>query len=307
MIEKCKSYSEMGRVLGYPYYNGRVKKIILNYCKEHNLNADKIIEQNNKKEIKRCLYCGKELGFNQIKFCCHSHSASYNNLLRNGMSQEQRNKIRNTLKSKIQSNSYKPGYKTTTEWIECGKILNSNNIKYKDKYLHESVVGEKECVICHKKFIPSVCLNGTVSKKSVCSDECHHLLCILRGQENAAKIIKDGRHQGWKSRKIDSYPEKFWIQVLRNNNILYDRENYENGRYFLDFHIVKNCKEIDLEIDGKQHTYPERKAHDIERDAILTEMGYIIYRISWNSVNNEKGKILMKEKINKFLEFYNSL
>ena len=307
MIEKCKSYSEMGRALGYPYYNGNVKKFILNYCKDHNLNADKIIETNNKKEIKLCLYCGKTLEPNQFKFCCHSHSASYNNLLRNEMTQEQKNKIRNTLKSKIKKNGYKQGYKTTTEWIKCGKILNTNNIKYTDKYLHESVVGEKECVICHKKFIPNVCLNGRVSKKSVCSDECHSLLRRLRGQESATKIIKDGRHKGWKSRKIDSYPEKFWIQVLKNNNIVFDRENYENGRYFLDFHIVKNGKEIDLEIDGKQHTYIERKSHDMKRDSFLREKGYIIYRIPWNSINKEKGKILMKEKINKFLEFYNSL
>ena len=72
----------------------------------------------------------------------------------------------------------------------------------------------------------------------MCSDECHSLLRRLRGQESATKIIKEGRHKGWKSRKIDSYPEKFWIQVLKNNNIVFDRENHENGRYFLDFHIL---------------------------------------------------------------------
>lgn len=45
----------------------------------------------------------------------------------------------------------------------------------------------------------------------------------------------------------------------------------------------------------------------MKRDSFLREKGYIIYRIPWNSINKEKGKILMKEKINKFLEFYNSL
>ena len=69
----------------------------------------------------------------------------------------------------------------------------------------------------------------------------------------------------------------------------------------------KNGKFIDLEIDGKQHEYEDRKKHDIERDRYLRSKGYLVYRIKWNEINSENGKQLMKSKIDDFLLFYNSI
>lgn len=89
------------------------------------------------------------------------------------------------------------------------------------------------------------------------------------------KRVKDGRHKGWSSRNIESFPEKFFKQVLDNNNIKY-QFNYsitkkslgvnESSCYFLDFKIGDN---IDLEIDGKQHEWKERKESDIKRYVLL--------------------------------------
>ena len=76
---------------------------------------------------------------------------------------------------------------------------------------------------------------------------------------------------------------------------------------FLDFLIEKNGKKIDLEIDGKQHEIKERKEHDEERDKYLTDNGYIVYRVPWNDIKTEEGKLQMKEKIEKFLNFYITL
>ncbi len=75
------------------------------------------------------------------------------------------------------------------------------------------------------------------------------------------KLVKSGKHKGWKSRNIKSYPEIFWEKVLNNNGISFIREKRVNG-YFLDFVLRKGNKEIDLEIDGKQHKYEDRKIHD---------------------------------------------
>ena len=79
----------------------------------------------------------------------------------------------------------------------------------------------------------------------------------------------------------------------------------ENLLYFIDFAIEH--KKIALEIDGKQHKYPERKAMDIKKDSYLKEQGWIVYRIPWISLNTEKGKRLMKEQINTFLSYYQTL
>ena len=124
--------------------------------------------------------------------------------------------------------------------------------------------------------------------------------------------ISKGEFCGWKSRNIESYPEKFWKQVLKNNNIKY-KFNFpiskkklglnQMSSYFLDFAL--NHK-IDLEIDGKQHKYKERIKSDIERDKVLINNGWKIYRIEWNEINTSEGKRLMKNKINNFLNWYKS-
>lgn len=128
------------------------------------------------------------------------------------------------------------------------------------------------------------------------------------------QLVENGNHKGWQSRNIISYPERFWMEVLKNNNIDYSFNHVVNKKthlglddisnYFLDFLIGEK---LDLEIDGKQHKYPERAESDKIRDEILSKNGYIVYRIEWNEINSEEGKQLMKEKIDKFLDFYNNL
>lgn len=64
---------------------------------------------------------------------------------------------------------------------------------------------------------------------------------------------------------------------------------------------------LDLEIDGKQHQYKERKESDLKRDEFLRNEGYFVYRIRWNEINTEEGKQMMKDKIDLFLSFYDTL
>ena len=111
-------------------------------------------------------------------------------------------------------------------------------------------------------------------------------------------LVARGIHKGWNSRNIKSYPEKFFERVLNNNHIHFEREK-KVGKYFLDFVIGK----IDLEIDGKQHKYPERVKSDLQRDEFLRSEGYFVYRIAWNEINSEVGKSIMKGKIDLLLDF----
>ena len=120
------------------------------------------------------------------------------------------------------------------------------------------------------------------------------------------KLVKEGRHKGWKSRNIKSYPEIFCENVLTNNGIKFERE-VPTMRYFLDFVIKKDDVVIDLEIDGKQHKYHDRLQHDKLRDKKLRENGYLVYRIDWNEINSKRGSLKMKYKINQFLWWYNHL
>ena len=122
--------------------------------------------------------------------------------------------------------------------------------------------------------------------------------------EKAKERVKNGTHKGWISRKVISYPEKFFMKVLQNNKISYEH-NFPAYTYFIDFAILD--KKVALEIDGKQHLLPERLESDQKKDSTLKEMGWKIYRIPWNSINSKEGKILMQNKISDFISFLNSL
>ena len=113
-------------------------------------------------------------------------------------------------------------------------------------------------------FIPLLQPNGThISGNKFCSKECHNLSISKQIKELRKKEIEAGTFQCWKSRNIISYPEKFWTKVLENNKIEFIsnkpvKQKNNISCYFLDFYIEKNCKKIDLEIDGKQHKYKDR-------------------------------------------------
>lgn len=141
--------------------------------------------------------------------------------------------------------------------------------------------------------------------KRITSEKTKMKLC-----KSIQERITAGTHIGWISRNIASYPEKFWKKVLENNGIEYsfnfpvkkmDLGFSDTACYFLDFKIGEN---IDLEIDGGQHLMEDRRKHDEERDAALKAHGWMVYRISWNEINTEEGSQVMKEKIDRFLEWY---
>lgn len=78
----------------------------------------------------------------------------------------------------------------------------------------------------------------------------------------------------------ESYPEKYFNQILDKEGIKYDRE-YQVGLYSLDFALLD--KKIALEIDGEQHYVDNRIVQsDIKRTNILEELGWSIIRVRWS-------------------------
>lgn len=133
--------------------------------------------------------------------------------------------------------------------------------------------------------------------------------------EAMKKSIHEGKHKGWMTRNLTSYAERFFIKVLNSNGLSNYKFNHpiskkdlgekEATNYFLDFFFEN--KKIDLEIDGKQHEYPDRKISDEKRDRLLKNSGIIVYRIKWKSINNVKGREYIRNEIKKFIDFYNSV
>lgn len=156
---------------------------------------------------------------------------------------------------------------------------------------------DKFCLDCHTKLERR---NSTGYCQICCRK---HKKISDKQKEKLRKIqlekVQNGTHKGWTTRNIKSYAERFFETVLNNNKIKYNREK-KVGKYFLDF-VIGN---IDLEIDGKQHKYKDRKESDTIRDEFLRKQGYFVYRIAWNEIKTNDGKLMMKDKIELFLDFY---
>ena len=187
--------------------------------------------------------------------------------------------------------------------VSCSNVLSPKRKRdpllpikrVRDKRIKTKI--EKNCSNCNRVFM------GYLNTKN-CSKECtnEHMKNIM------IEKVKNGDHSGWTTRKISSYPEDFFKKVLDNMEVKYEF-NYPISKYllgikckscyFLDFYIEINGKKIDLEIDGKQHEYPERRESDLLRDDILKKNDFIVYRIKWKNPINEKNKSHMKEEIEK--------
>jgi very-short-patch-repair endonuclease len=92
-----------------------------------------------------------------------------------------------------------------------------------------------------------------------------------------------------------SYPEKWLINVLKNEFGLEENKDYQTEfsfhRFSLDF--AWPDRKICIEIDGEQHQrFQEQKQRDIEKDKLLKEEGWKELRKSWQDIfNNPKSFI----------------
>ena len=81
MFDDCKSLNDAARKLfGKANYTNRekIKKILA----ENGMNWEEWLVSVKERETRYCIVCGKKLEKDQVKFCSHSCSASYNNSIR---------------------------------------------------------------------------------------------------------------------------------------------------------------------------------------------------------------------------------
>lgn len=179
----------------------------------------------------------------------------------------------------------------------------SDGLNNSDKINHINKI-KKYCVVCGNPL--------NFNNKSGYCKNCYKPTITEEQKLKQSETMKLRGYPRWNiHRNEPSFAEKFFKKVLFNNNIQYEFDyNVENDKhhfYILDFYINKRGVKIDLEIDGQQHEWEERKIHDKIRDEFLTSLGYIVYRIKWNEITSETGKQSMKLKIDEFIDFYNKL
>lgn len=259
---------------------------------------------------KYCLNCGEKIPFEKRYFkCCNQSCAnSYSNKQRGKHSDKTNEQIKLSVikqRKKELEQSFK--YEKLSTLINNGIILNKDNYNLIDRYIDITKLKLEICPICGIHFYGHINKNGKYVHSKTCSSECEKKLRSINSKNSINSRIKNGKHKGWIKRNIISYAEQFWINVLNNHKISYIKEyslyRENNQHYFLDFYIEINNRKIDLEIDGSQHKFKDRKEHDLIRDQYVKSQGIEVYRIEWNEINSIKGKQLMEHKINDFLNY----
>lgn len=252
------------------------------------------------KNPKLCKECGEPIAYekkNEKIFCNSSCATKFNNRNRDKsfITEDFKNKIRcklaifNEIKLKPIKN-----YDFDTICSVCGKPLTLKQLT--KKKINVEKRGD--------------------TKKTYCSIDCK-TQCVEYRQKISLKAkerIANGAHKGWASRKITSYPEKFFMNVLDNNGIKYFHNHVvkkrdlglnDNSNYFLDFYVEE--LKLDIEIDGKQHKYKDREISDTLRDSLLNENGIKVYRIEWKNPKTSENSEYLKKEIDEFVIFFNKL
>ena len=270
--------------------------------------------------ISKCEKCGKEFSQSTTQYkidnkkckrfcsraCANSHTRSEESKAKTSDSLNRMHENRGTSR---QSDNPEHRKNCSTGWINGlnnrTKEIKQHICKFCGKEVFAKYIHDVYCYKCaEKNGLRNLQLYNIEGKRIPSKKRIESSRAVQQ------RLIAEGKHKGWQSRNLVSYPEQFWKKVLENNNIKYSFNHVVKKRdiglndasnYFLDF-LIDN--QIDLEIDGKQHKYPDRIESDKLRDTLLTEAGYIVYRIPWNEIKSEQGQNKMKEKIQSFLNFY---
>jgi very-short-patch-repair endonuclease len=162
-----------------------------------------------------------------------------------------------------------------------------------------------------KPLVYKTCKNCPViftSKKKhrqFCSNRCSAIFrskspeYIKNLKAGIRKATLEGRRTSWSTRKKlhPSHPESVVIEMLTKMNVQYERE-WKFNRWFVDFAFKD--KRVAVEIDGKQHDYPERIESDKRKDMDLISIGWTVYRIRWKKIS----KSFYKELTDRLYEIF---
>lgn len=290
IVSKSYSWSDVCRFLNKVPAT-RISKFIKEKCDAFSISYGHFDRQKKNKDrrvfevkTKICSVCGEKfqtsVGSKSEKTYCSQKCSNSN------MSPEVLRKRGESIK--------KAFYKKFPNGNKKEKPTKEKKIRSEKIKKQKAAVIRRACAICDAKV-----------------KEFQSIYCSRKCSNGALKIsAENGTHSGWKSRNKLSYPERFFKKVFELNGF--------NGKfiinspiqkkvlgfncascYFLDFHFPS--VNLDVEIDGKQHSLPERMTSDKVRDDALIKNGYIVHRIPWRSINNPSGKEFIRTEIKKLL------
>lgn len=274
ICDNCFNKTDFAKAIGFTYFNGKVIKLLDEIISFHNLDTyhfDKFKKNKDKRiysiVIKICPVCQKQfsssVGDKEERTTC-SYSCSNVYFYDERYTPESNEKRKESLKIFHEENGTSRSVKDTI-CLYCQSVFQTNkpNKRFCDN----------KCASKYRwNFIPE-----------------YRKILTFKVRER----VVNGQHKGWSSRsKIEpSFPEKVTLEILAELNLSLERE-LKVGKWFIDFSDPD--RKIALEIDGKQHELPERKASDESKDAYLISEGWVVYRIKWQKLTKEFRKVLIE-------------
>lgn len=217
-----------------------------------------------------CEFCGREFG---TKNACNSHRGKCKknpNYEFKPKSYEWRKQHSERLKGRV----WEPWVDCNCEF--CGRSFNRKSAKT----LHEKSCRENP--------------NWVKGSTRTYSEETRKKI-----SEGMKKAHREGRAGTFPSRKKceHSYPEKWLIEVLKNELGLIENKDYETEYFFhkqfLDFAWPE--RKLCIEIDGQQHErFEERKLKDAIKDENLKAENWKLLRLRWVDIYNNKQEYIQK-------------
>ena len=279
-LQKSKSKTEWAALLGMKHFNGATIKKLQCLINKYNLDIshfDLGASRRKWPKIKKvCPVCQTEFetqkGHPREKTVC-SRSCSNTHFASLRYTEEANEKTRQSM----------------IAWAEKS-----------GKYIKKTA----NCLRCEKEFVKTrkthkYCSKSCGSKNRKVTNKTRQKL-----RQVQLKLIEEGKHKGWQSRDKckRSYAEEYVTQIFKKNGIIEGQDyefEYRQDKWFIDFAFVED--KIAIEIDGKQHNYPERKIKDQEKDKYLEEQGWKVFRIKWKRPSLKTRKHLLN-RLNEVLD-----
>jgi len=290
IFKSSLSKQDVAIKLGFTYSNGKVYKKIEKLSIEYNLSTDHFdpflsqrLNTKFPKIEKECPICGNlfetKHGHRDEKITC---SISCSNTYFAPSKHTELSNLKRSLK--LLKNS-------KNETVNIIKVRKKRKKNFKLKAV---VLYIKSCEFCDYDF-------ETYNKnKRFCNISCqikhnwedpNYRINIIN---KANERVTNGTHNGWSSRSKlkPSYAEQYVINLLDELKITNITREYKINKWFIDFADID--RKLALEIDGKQHELPERKASDQVKDQYLKDNGWTILRIKWKKITAEFREELIK-------------
>lgn len=277
----------------------RKEQRMSNAKQKHELEEQKFISEQH-----RCLFCGKIMtklcGSGQ--FCSKSCSSGYNFRRHEKEIEDKRRRNREETRKKDRERKAEERRQLEEQWLSenhtcivCGKIITK-------------VIGSgRFCSYeCKQKF----CGDHSEEMKQHIGQKVREAYqnpeVRQKHKEGIRRSINNGTFPFRNSQKM-SYPETVWEKILQQNKIIYEynylvkhsdlgmSSNKKLTWYKFDFFLLDY--NVDLEIDGGQHSTEWHSNYDRVRDQNIRNGGYNVYRIKWH------GYSTIEEEVEKLLSF----